>query len=127
MHINCKDYANLEMCKVINICQTTSYEKKTCLTNIRSANIRSMFTKMHIDANCSLDSRLRSFKRNKTEDAMCKECNVHQSVLHLLLECNNLELTKNRGVINDKLSKYVQHYPSMSEQEKLQTILNVQE
>ena len=54
---------------------------------------------------------------------MCKECNVHQSVSHILLECNNLELMKNRDVLNDKLSKYVQHYPSMSEQEKLKTML----
>ena len=44
--------------------------------------------------NYTLDSRLRSFKRNKTEDAMCKMCNVHQSVSHILLEFNNLELTK---------------------------------
>ena len=56
---------------------------------------------------------------------MCKECRVHQSVLHILLECNNLELTENRDVLNDELSNIVQHYPSMSEQEKLKTILNL--
>ena len=114
-------------CKIINICKTTPYEKKHDLTNIWSANIRSMFTKMRIDANCTLDSRLRSFKHNKTEDAMCKECNAHQysSVSDVLLECNNLELMKNRDVLNDKLSKYVQHFPSVSEQEKLKTILNL--
>ena len=55
---------------------------------------------------------------------MCKECNVYQSVSHILFDCNNLELTKNRDVLNDKLSKYV-HYPSMSEQEKLKTTLNL--
>ena len=69
-----------------------------------------MFIKMRIDANCTLDSRLRSFKHDKVEDSMCKECNVHQSVSHILLDCNNLELMKNRDVLNDKLSKYVQYY-----------------
>ena len=52
--------------------------------------------------------------------------NAHQSVLHILLECNSLELTKNRDILNDKLSEYVQHFPFMSEQEKLRTILNLQ-
>ena len=55
---------------------------------------------------------------------MCKECKVHQTVSHVCMECNNLELTKNRDILNDKLSKYV-HYSSMSEQEKLKTILNL--
>ena len=39
---------------IINICQATSYDKKSYLTKIRSANIRSMFTKMRIDANCTI-------------------------------------------------------------------------
>ena len=56
---------------------------------------------------------------------MCKECIVHQSFSHVLLECNNFELTKNGDVLNDKLSKYVQHYKYMSEQENLKTILNL--
>ena len=37
----------------------------------------------------------------------------------------NVTTLKNRDVLNDKLSKYVQHFPSMSEQEKLKTILNL--
>ena len=113
--------------KIYNDNQTQGYIYIPSFNAYWSANIRSMFTKMHIDANCTLESRLRSFKHNKTEDAMCKECNVHQSVSHILFECNNLEveLTKNRDILNDKLSKFVQHYPSMSEQEKLQTILNL--
>ena len=58
---------------------------------------------------------------------MCPNLSHRYSVL---FECNNLELTKNRDVVtvlNDKLSKYVQHYIylSMSEQDKLQTILNL--
>ena len=60
---------------------------------IRLANIKSMFTKLCIDANCTLESRVRSFKSNKTVDTMCKECNVYQSVSHILVGCNNLELT----------------------------------
>ena len=56
--------------------------------NIKLTNIRSLFTKMCIDANCTLDSRLRISKCNKTEDPMCKKCKVTQSVRvsHVLLE-----------------------------------------
>ena len=85
----------------------TSYEKKSLshqhYYSSANVNIRSMFTRMRIDTNCTLDSSLRSFKHNTTEEALCKECNVHQSVSHVLLECNKSELTKNREILIDKL------------------------
>ena len=56
---------------------------------------------------------------------MCKEYRVPQSISHVFFECNK-KLTTNRDLLNGKLFKYVQHYMpiSMSEQEKLETILN---
>ena len=84
-----------------------------------------MFTKMRIDANCTLDSQLRSFRNTKTKDPLCKECNDVQSVTHVLLTCQNEDLTKNRTTFENQFCKYVCKYPMFSTQEKLQTVLNL--
>ena len=121
----CLDSINLEKCKVINACQQDLYETKPYLSQLRSANVRSMFTKMRIDANCTLDSQLRSFRNTKTKDPLCKECNDVQSVTHVLLTCQNEDLTKNRTTFENQFCKYVCKYPMFSTQEKLQTVLNL--
>ena len=84
-----------------------------------------MFTKMRIDANCTLDSQLRSFRNTKTKDPICKECNDVQSVTHVLLTCQNEDLSKNRTTFENQFCKYVCKYPMFSTQEKLQTVLNL--
>ena len=108
----CLDSINSEKCKVINACQQDLYETKPYLSQLRSANVRSMFTKMRIDANCTLDSQLRSFRNTKTKDPLCKECNDVQSVNHVLLTCQNEDLTKNRTMFENQFCKYVCKYPS---------------
>ena len=121
----CLDSINSEKCKVINACQQDLYETKPYLSQLRSANVRSMFTKMRIDANCTLDSQLRSFRNTKTKDPLCKECNDVQSVTHVLLTCKNKDLTENRTMFVNKICKHVYKYPMFSTQEKLQTVLNL--
>ena len=121
----CLDSINSEKCKVINACQQDLYETKPYLSQLRSANVRSMFTKMRIDANCTLDSQLRSFRNTKTKDPLCKECNDVQSVTHVLLTCKNKDLTENRTMFENKICKHVYKYPMFSTQEKLQTVLNL--
>ena len=78
---------NQNNCKIINTCQQLTYEPKAYLTRIRSANIRNMFTRFRIDANCTFDSCHRSFRYKSVEDSLCKICNVVQSVDHVLLHC----------------------------------------
>ena len=92
-----------------NYCSTTAnqsklaYEPKAYLTQIRSANIRNMFTRFRIDANCTLDSSYRSFRYKSVEDSLCKICDVAQSVQHVLLHCKGSNLTRNRTIFEDKL------------------------
>ena len=92
----------------------------------RSANIRNMFTRFRIDANCTLDSCHRSFRYKSVEDSLCKICNVVQSVDHVLLYCKGKDLTTNRIIFEDKLDlcKYVPKYCSLSDEHKLQMVLN---
>ena len=81
----CLDSINLEKYKVMNACQQDLYETKPYLSQLRSANVRSMFTKIRIDANCTLDSQLRSFRNTKTKDPLCKKCNNVQQCLKLMV------------------------------------------
>ena len=54
-----------------------------------------------------------------------KECNDVQSVTHVLLTCKNKDLTENRTMFENNICKYVYKYPMFSNQEKLQTVLNL--
>ena len=72
----CSKTANQKKCKIINTCQQLAYESKAYLTQIRSANIRTMLNRCCIDANCTLDSSYRSFRYKSMEDSLCKTCNV---------------------------------------------------
>ena len=83
----CQDSLHLEKCKIINACQTDLYKATPYLSQLRSANVRFMFTKMRIDANCTMNSQPRSFRNTKTKDPSCKECHnvqlVTQYQIHL--------------------------------------------
>ena len=120
----CGTKANQNKCKIINTCQQLTYEPKAYLTRIRSANIRNMFTRFRIDANCTMDSRYRSFRFKAVEDSLCKICNVVQSVDHVLLHCKGSNLTSNRSIFENKFCKYVPNYHSLSDEDKLQIVLN---
>ena len=55
---------------------------------------------------------------------MYKTCNVVQSVDHVLLYCKGSNLTTNRIIFEDKLSKYAPNYRSLSDEDKLQMVRN---
>ena len=83
-----------------------------------------MFTRFRIDANCTLDCRYRSFRFKSVEDSLCKICNIVQSVDHVLLHCKGSNLTSNRTILENKFCKYVPNYHSLSDEDKLQIVLN---
>ena len=59
-----------------------------------------------------------------THAHICKICNVVQSVDHVLLLCKGKDLTTNRIIFEDKLCKYVPNYCSLSDEHKLQMVLD---
>ena len=103
-----------------NKCQQLTYEPKAYLPKIRSDNICNMFTRFRIDANCTLDSRYRGFRYKSVEDSLCKTCNVIQFVDHV----QGSKLTRNRTIFEVKLCKYAPNYHSLSDEDKLQMVLN---
>ena len=80
-----------------------------------------MFIRFRIDSNCTLDSRHRSFRYKSAEDSLCKICNV---VDHVLLHCKGSNLKSNRTIFENKFCKYVPNYHSLSDEDKLQIVLN---
>ena len=58
----------------------------------------------------------------KTPDV--KNCNVVQSVDHVLLHSKGSNLTSNRTIFENKFCKYVPNYLSLSDGDKLQIFLN---
>ena len=61
-------------------------------SNIKSPEIRSIFTKFRIDANCTLASLLRSFRNNKITSSICVCGGGEQEVEHALFNCKNKEI-----------------------------------
>ena len=59
------------------------------------------------------------------EDSLCNICNVVQSVDHVLLHCKGSNLTSNRTIFENKFCKYVPNYLSLSDEDKLQIVLNL--
>ena len=74
---------------------------------------------------CStLDCRYRGFRFKSVEDSLCKICNVVQSVDHVLLHCKGSNLKSNRTIFENKFCKYVPNNHSLSDEDKLQIVLN---
>ena len=68
------------------------YEQREYLNNIKSTEIRSIFTKFMIDANCSLGSLLSSLRNNKITNSTCLCGEGKQEVEHVLLNYKNKEI-----------------------------------
>ena len=55
---------------------------------------------------------------------LCKLCNVVQSVDHILLHCKGSIFMTNGTTFENKLCKYVSNYHNLSDDNKLQIVLN---
>ena len=51
--------------------------------------IRSIFTKLRADSNCSKDSSCRRYRVKKSYTDLCPHCKVTQDVQHIILACDN--------------------------------------
>ena len=71
------------MCLVRTICGENKY-----LYQINSPKIRTIFTKLRVDSNCTRESKYRSYRGKKSENNLCPHCNVPQDVLHVLIHCD---------------------------------------
>ena len=68
-----------------------------------NTKIRTIFTKLRTDSNCTRDSRYRSYSDKKDENNICAHCDVSQDVLHVLIRCNYPGVKKKTTIFYDKI------------------------
>ena len=84
-----KEDENLRKCTIVNICTKETYSTSDYLSHINSPRIRSIFTKLRTDSNCSKDSSCRRYRGKKSYTDLCPHCNVTQDVQHIILACDH--------------------------------------
>ena len=82
------DDINHNKCVITNTCVQSIYGENKYLYQINSPKIRTIFTKLRVDSNCTRESRYRSYRGKKSENNLCPHCNVPQDVLHVLIHCD---------------------------------------
>ncbi len=95
------------------------------LTEIESSDIRSIFTKLRIDMNCSWDCKNRSFWYKNVTSNICTSCNQVENVEHVLLHCNHPVLSDNRETFHKKYCQYVKHFSIKNSHDQIAEILNL--
>ena len=95
-HGHCTEYldkeSHPEKCKVVRLSQRLMYEQREYLSNIKSREIRSIFTKFRLDKNCTLGSLCRSFRNNRIMNSTCICGEGKREVEHVLFNCMNKEI-----------------------------------
>ena len=98
---------------------------KPYIHNTRSQTIRSYLTKIRIDANGTLESKNRSYRRYKAGDLIYRHCGVTLNVKHILVECKMKNLSDTRNLFKNRISKHVRNYGTLSDVSELKTILGL--
>ena len=115
---------NVEKCHVNNLCINTSeYKMKGYLETVRCPTVRTSITKYRIDANNTLDCKLRSFRFKSICSNICERCLVRDDVKHKLLYCYKTDSARN--IFLNSMSSYVKNFNQCSDKEKIHQILNV--
>ena len=68
--------SNKDKCHIANLCKSEIYKKQQYLSEIDSPQNRSIFSKLRLDVNSTLDCRSRSFRFKNTIDNKCPSCNL---------------------------------------------------
>ena len=98
------------------------YEQREYLSNIKSPEIRSIFTKFRLDTNCTLGSLRRSFRNNKITNSTCI---CGEEVKHVLFNCKNKEIISICEHFEDRYCRYVKNFKAKPVSSKTLEILNV--
>ena len=120
-----KEDENLRKCTILNICTKETYSTSDYLSHINSARIRSIFTKLRTDSNCSKDSSCRRYRGKKSYTDLCPYCNVTQDVQHIILACDHPAVKAKRENFLARYAKYVKSFDVDTSRNKLRELLNL--
>ncbi len=101
------------------------YSEKKNLSSIESPQIRSIFTKLRIDINSTLDSKVRSFRYKNVQSNQCTYCKSTQDVVHPLLHWNYPDMISNRSTFFRKYSQYSYKFLEKENTGKTREIFNL--
>ena len=116
---------NVKKCKVMNVCDKSTYSESKYLNDIESPQIRSIFTKLRLDINATWDSKMRSFRYKNVQNDQCPHCNNIQNIEHVLLLCNHPDMEKNRKTFMDKYGQYSVTFKEKENACQVKEILNL--
>ena len=109
---------------IISRCYGTEcYGKRRYLDLVRNPDIRTIFTRLRLDANKLADSKYRSYRFKNQTDNCCSECHVVDDVLHRLFYCNKTGLRHVRLKFFRDIS-YCRDLQLLNDEDKLFFILN---
>ena len=104
---------------------TFSLSPQEYITKVNSPKIRTIFTKLRIDSNCTRESRYRSYRGKKRENNLCPHCNVPQDVLHILIHCIYPAVKRKRDSFLALYFTYARNYAKQSETVQVRELLNI--
>ena len=90
------------------------FEQREYFRNIKSLEIRSIFTKFRLDTNCTLGSLHRSFRNTKIMNSTCICGEGEQEVEYVLFSCKNREIIPIRKYFEEKYCRYVKDFKTKS-------------
>lgn len=122
-HAYINDDDNYEKCEISRVCINGDYKMKNYLQCIKSPEIKSIFSRLRLDANMTKDCKYRSFRFKNVTDKSCDLCKVPQSVIHCLFECKQKNIEESRNMFMEKYTLIVNNFQQLSIYEKLSQIL----
>ena len=120
------DDINHNKCVITNTCVQSIYRENKYLYQINSPKIRTIFTKLRVDSNCTRESRHRSYRGKKSENNLCTpHCNVPQDVLHVWIHCDCPAVKRKRESFLSQYCIYARNYATKSETVQIRELLNI--
>ena len=95
-------------------------------TPLLSALYCSIFSKLRLDTNCTLDSVDRSYRGRKPISTECKTCKTKHTVKHILFECKMTDLLTVRNIFERKICDIIKEYKNLESCEKLKQVLSLE-
>ena len=116
---------NVDKSTIVDICvDDYIYLRQGYLNRVKSPYVRSILTRLRIDANKLNECRFRHY-RKKSETSSCTHCGTPETVRHRLLNCNKGNLVGMRKTFLEQVKNCVPSRLLMDSDGVLNLILNV--
>ncbi len=109
---------------ILSKCYTGLYGKSKYLDLVKNPDIRTIFTRLRLDANKLADSKYRSYRFKDQKDNYCSECQIADGVLHRFFHCHKKGLKESRETFYKGITNMYKNFHSLNDYEKACFVLN---